>query len=66
MGEGRVLFDTRDDVTSEVGVAACKLVRKGGEDVLEFSSVEVIPRTEEACAEEPIARNCFRERLSYR
>jgi hypothetical protein len=57
VGEGRVLLDTRDDVASEEGVAACELVGKGGKDVFEFPSVEVIPGTEEAGAEESIVGN---------
>ena len=64
MGKGGVPLDTGNDVTSEVGVAACELVCKGGENVFEFPSIKVIPGTEEAGAEESIGGNRFRERLS--
>ena len=48
MGYGGFILDGGGDVASEVRVAACKLVCKGGEDVLELSSVEVISGTEKA------------------
>jgi hypothetical protein len=51
-------------VASEVGVAACELVCKGGEYSLEFSPIEIIPGTEEAGPEGSIGGNRFRERLS--
>ena len=44
---------------------ACKLVCKGGKDVLELPSVEVISGTEEASTEESLVGDCFRERLGY-
>ena len=59
MGKGRVLLETSDDVASEVGVVTCKLISKGGEDVLELSSFNVIPGTEEAGTKEPIIGNGF-------
>ena len=54
MGEGGVFLNAGDDVASDVGVAARKLVCKGGKDVSEFCSVEVISGTEEAGTEESI------------
>ena len=66
MGEGGVLPDNPDDAASEAGVAACKLICKGGKYVLEFSSFEVIPGTEETGTEESAVGSRFRERLSYR
>jgi hypothetical protein len=30
VGQGRVFLDARDDTVSEVGIAACKLMSKGG------------------------------------
>jgi hypothetical protein len=59
VGEGRVFLDAGDDVGSEVGVAACELVCKGGEYSLEFSSIEIIPGTEEAGPEGSIGGNRF-------
>ena len=53
-------------MTSECGVPACELVSEGGEDVLEFLSVEVVPGAEEACTEAPGFRYHFGERLGDR
>ena len=39
VGEGWVLFESGDEVTPKVGVAARKLVCEGGEDILEFLPV---------------------------
>ena len=61
MGQGRILLDNPNDMASEEGVATCELTCKGGEDIFEFSSIKVIPGTEEASAEESIAGNHFRE-----
>ena len=66
MGDGRVFLDTRDDMALEVGVATCELVRKGGKDLFELSSFEVISGTEEAGTKESISGNRFREGLGYR
>ena len=65
MCEGGVFLDDSDDVVSKVRVAACELVCKGGKDVLELPSVEVISGTEEASTEESLVGDCFRERLGY-
>jgi hypothetical protein len=54
VGEGRVLLDTRDNAASEVRVAACKLICKGGKDVFELLSFEVISGTEKAGAKETV------------
>ena len=51
MGYSRVILDSGDDVASEVRVAACKLVCKGGKDVLELPPVEIVPGTEKASTE---------------
>jgi hypothetical protein len=59
VGQGRVFLDTCDDIVSEVGVVACKLMCKGWKDVFEFSSVEVIPGAEEAGTEGSISSNHF-------
>ena len=56
-----MLFRSGDDVASEVGVAGCELIRKGGKDIFEFSSFEVIPGTEEAGTKKSISGNRFRE-----
>jgi hypothetical protein len=61
VGDGWVLLDTCNDVTSKVRVVTCELVCKGGEDVFELPSVEIIPRTEEAGTEESLVENSFRE-----
>ena len=65
MGEGRVFLDSSDDEVSKVRVTACELVCKGGKDILEHPSVEVIAGTEKAGTEDPLAGGCFRERLGY-
>ena len=59
MGYGGVILDDRDDVASKVGIMTCKLVCKGGKDVLEFLSVKVIPGTEEAGTKESLFGNCL-------
>jgi hypothetical protein len=66
VGQGWVLLDNPNDVASEVGVTACKLICKGGKDVSELPSVEVISGTEKTGTEGSMAGNCVRERLSYR
>ena len=65
MCEGGVLLNDSDDVVSKVKVTTRELVCKGGEDVLELPSVEVIAGTEEAGPKESIVCDCFRERLGY-
>ena len=45
-------------MASKVGVMACKLVCKGGKDVLEFPSVKVVPGTEKASTKELLIGNC--------
>jgi hypothetical protein len=59
VGQGGISLDDRDDVGSEVGVVACKLVSKGGEDVFELLPVKVIPRAEEAGTKETLLGNCL-------
>ena len=59
MGYSGVIFDGRDDVGLEVGIMACKLVCKGGEDIVEFLSVKIIPGTEEAGTKESLFGNCL-------
>ena len=61
MGQGWVLLDNPDNVASEVGVITCKLICKGGKDVFELPSVEVIPGTEEAGTKKSIIGNQVRE-----
>ena len=63
MRHGRVLLYCLNDPSPEVGVPASELVRKRGKDVLEFLSVEVIPRAEEAGTECSILCNHFGECL---
>ena len=60
---GGVLLYGSDDPASKRGVLACKLVRECGKDILEFLSVEVIPRTEEAGTEGTILRDSLGEGL---
>ena len=52
MGLGRLLLYSSDNTALKVGVTACKLICKGGKDVLELPPVEVIAGTEEASTEE--------------
>ena len=59
MGYGGVVLDNGDNMVLEVGIMTCKLVCKGGEDVLEFLSVKIIPGTEEAGTKESLSGNCF-------
>ena len=65
MYEGRILLDDGDNMASKVGVTACELVCKGGKDVFELPSVEVITGTEKAGTEDSFVGECFRERLGY-
>jgi len=60
--EGILLYDA-NDLASECGVSACELMCKCGKDLIEFLSVGVVPRAEEACTEGPIVRNHFGECL---
>ena len=60
---GGVSFYGVNDFASKCRVAACELIGKCGEDVLEFLAVEVIPETEEARPERPVVRKHFGERL---
>ena len=46
------LYDP-NDLTPKCGVLACELIGKRRRDVLDFLSVEVIPKTEEAGTEGP-------------
>ena len=61
MGQGGIVLEDGDDVGLKEGVIICKLVGKGGKDVLEFPPVKVIPGTEEASAKETFFGNCFSE-----
>ena len=61
MGQGRILLDYPNDAASKVGIMACKLVCKCGEDVPELPSVKVVSGTEEASTKESIIENQFRE-----
>ena len=65
MGEGRIILEVGNNTTSKVGITACKLVCKGGEDIFELLPVEVIPGAEEASTKNSFLGGCFRERLSY-
>ena len=65
MCESGVFLDNSDDMVSKVRVTACELVCKGGKDIFEHPSVEVIARTEKAGTEDPLGGDCFRERLGY-
>ena len=65
MCESGVFLDNSDDMVSKVRVTACELVCKGGKDILELPSVEVITGTEKAGAEDSFVGDCFRERLGY-
>ena len=46
-------------MASEVVVMICKLVCKGGKDILEFFSFKIIPRTEKAGTKKALLSNCF-------
>ena len=48
-----VPLDNPNGLTSECGIPICKLIRKYGEDVLEFFSVGVIVGAEEAYTRVP-------------
>jgi len=61
VGYGGVILDDWDNMALEVGIMTCKLVCKGGEDMLEFLPVKVIPGTEEAGTKESLFGNCLRE-----
>ena len=51
-------------MASKCGVSARELVCEGGEYILQFPPVEVIPRAEEAGPEDPSIGDHFGERLS--
>ena len=59
MGKGRVFLKIGNDMPSKVGIAACKLVCKGGKDVFELPSVEVLPGAEKAGTKESLIGNSF-------
>jgi len=59
--QGGVILEDCDNVALKVGVIICKLVGKGGKDVLEFPPVKVVPGTEEAGTKETCFGNCFSE-----
>ena len=63
---GRITFYGSDNSIPKCGVPACKLIGKCRRDVLEFLSVEVVPRAEEAWAEDPVLCNHSGERLCDR
>ena len=59
MGYGGVILDGSDDLVSKLGVMACKLVCKGGKDILELLLVEVISGAEKACTKESLIVSNF-------
>ena len=63
LGYERVLSYDLGDLTSKGRVPTCELVRECGKDVLEFLSIEVIPRAEKAGTEGLVPRDHVCERL---
>ena len=59
MGYSRVPLDTGNDVASEVGITACKLVCKCGKYVFELLSVKVVSGTKETSTKDFLVGNCF-------